>query len=96
MLGEIRSGRHPLEIYFVDHKGLIGTKGLEYEEQAYGEDGLPLLKPEGFLVEAADAIIRLGDLAFLVGDKQGKVLANARRIKHEYNATREHKHGRKF
>jgi hypothetical protein len=95
-LGEIRSGRDPLEVYFVDHKGLLGTPGLEYVEQQYDENGTPLCKPEGFLVELADGMIRSGDLAFLVGDKTGEQLAYAQRIKHEYNATRPHKHGRKF
>ncbi|WNT44982.1 MazG-like nucleotide pyrophosphohydrolase [Arthrobacter phage AbbyDaisy] len=111
MLGEIRSGRDPLDIYFVDTKGLIGAKGAEYPHQAYGvlvngevakfrfgaprdSEELPLLKPEGFLVEAADAIIRLADLTFLV-DGSDKLI-EAREIKHEYNATRPYKHGRKF
>ena len=95
-LGEIRSGRDPLEIYYVDHKGVTGTPGLEYEEQQYNEEGVPLCKPEGFLVEVADAIIRFGDLAFLVGDSGGGYLAHALSMKAEYNVTREHKHGRKF
>lgn len=95
-LGEIRSGRDPLEIYYVDQKGLVSTPGLEYEEQQYDENGVPLCKPEGFLVELADAGIRIGDLSYLVGDKGGENLAFAQRIKHEYNATRPHKHGRKF
>ena len=90
-LGEIRSGRDPLEVYFV-HKGT----GIEYEEQQYDVHGVPQCKPEGFLVELADAVIRIGDLAYLVGDGDGAILAFAQRIKHEYNATRPFKHGRKF
>lgn len=109
-LGEIRSDRDPLEIYFVDHKGLIGPKGQEYGNQAYGtfvagqvgafrfgtpQDGdVPLLKPEGFLVELADAGIRIGDLVYLV--KGSDRFVDAREIKHEYNATRPYKHGGKF
>lgn len=96
-LGEIRSGRDPLEIYFVDTKGFTGANpGLEYEEQQYDVHGVPQCKPEGFLVELADAVIRIGDLAYLVGDGEGDLLAEAQRIKHEYNATRPYKHGRKF
>lgn len=96
-LGEIRSGRDPLEIYFVDTKGFTGANpGLEYEEQQYDVHGVPQCKPEGFLVELADAVIRIGDLAYLVGDSEGEQLAEAQRIKHEYNSTRPYKHGRKF
>lgn len=90
-LGEIRSGRDPLEVYFV-HKGT----GLEYEEQQYDVHGVPQCKPEGFLVELADAMIRIGDLAYLVGDVDGAHLASALAVKAEYNATRPFKHGRKF
>lgn len=89
MLGEIRSGRDPLEIYFV-HK----LTGHHFSEQQYDADGVPLCKPEGFLVEAADAIIRLSDLTFLVdGEEQ---LVEAVHAKIEYNVTRPYKHGRKF
>jgi hypothetical protein len=95
-LGEIRSGHAPLEVYYVDHKGVLGEKGKQFKEQQYNEAGVPQCKPEGFLVELADAVIRIGDLAFLVGDTEGFKLADVQRIKHEYNATRPHKHGRKF
>lgn len=90
-LGEIRSGRDPLEIYYVSK----GT-GLEYEEQQYDVHGVPTCKPEGFLVELADAKIRIEDLAFLVGDEEGRLLAEADSVKREYNVTRPYKHGRKF
>lgn len=110
-LGEIRSGRGPLEIYFVDHKGLIGPKGAEYPEQRYGTpDGaefaaagvapspgdVPLLKPEGFLVEQADAVIRIADLSFLVSGGEAEYFIEALFAKLEYNKTRPYKHGRKF
>jgi hypothetical protein len=95
-LGEIRSGRAPLEVYFVDHKGVLGEKGKRYEEQDYDMAGVPLLKPEGFLVELADANIRIADLTYLVGDVDGTHLSQATAIKAEYNSTRPHKHGRQF
>lgn len=109
-LGEIRSGRDALEIYFVDKKGLIGEAGKEYPQQRYGQpDGstglgglshpfnegdVPLLKPEGFLVEQVDAVIRIADTAFLVHGQEEFI--EAWFAKHEYNASREYKHGRKF
>lgn len=92
--GEIRSGRDPLETYFVDKRGVIGTPGESYPEQAYDDAGTPLLKPEGFIVEIADLLIRAADLTYLLNGR--KQLVEALAIKHEYNATRPFKHGRQF
>ena len=104
-LGEIRDGRDPLETYFVDKKGAVHEKGAEFDRQVYGNGtnhpddhkrpgDVPLLKPEGFLVELADAAIRIADLVYLVGGREEFI--KAWQIKHEYNATRPYKHGRKF
>lgn len=92
--GEVRDGRDPLEIYYVDRKGLIGEKDAEYPEQRYDEAGVPQLKPEGLLVEVADFIIRGADLAYLLNGRAALVEAWA--VKHEYNVSRPFKHGRQF
>lgn len=95
MLGEIRSGHDPLEIYYIDNKGTLGNPGERFTDQHHdAATAVPLLKPEGFLVDAADAMIRLADLTFLVRGREQ--LVEALQIKHEYNATRPYKHGRKF
>lgn len=48
-------------------------------------------KPEGFGIELADAIIRIGDLAEYLGIDLEEMV----RIKFEYNLTRPFKHGRR-
>lgn len=49
------------------------------------------LKPEGFVVELADAVIRIADLCGALGLD----LAAAIEQKHAYNATRPYRHGGK-
>ncbi|QWY81360.1 MazG-like nucleotide pyrophosphohydrolase [Arthrobacter phage Rizwana] len=100
-LGEIRSGGDPLETYFsltektraADGR-VIGETTTLHPGQGYDGDGKPLLKPEGFLVELADAVIRIHDLVYLLG--ADKEYIEADRLKREYNSTRPYKHGRKF
>jgi len=49
-------------------------------------------KPEGLVVELADAVIRIADLC----EALELDLENAIRQKHEYNKTRPYKHGKKI
>lgn len=58
------------------------------------EGDIPLLKPEGFLVEIADLFIRGADLVYLLDVLE--FFSEALEAKHEYNRTRPFKHGRQF
>lgn len=49
-------------------------------------------KPDGFVVELADCIIRIADLCGYYGLN----LTQALELKMAYNAQREHKHGKRF
>jgi NTP pyrophosphatase (non-canonical NTP hydrolase) len=61
------------------------TKAFE-PSAPVGED-----KPIGFASELADVVIRVMDLAEAMGiDLEREIL-----LKHEYNLTREHRHGGK-
>ena len=55
------------------------------------QQGTTNTKPEGTLIELADAVIRIMDLC----GKHKWDLETAIRLKHEYNKTRPHRHGGK-
>lgn len=85
---EERSGRAPTETYFLDN----GRAVLPDDPHIREGRGLGVDKPEGVPSELADIFIRLMDHA----EELGIDLAEIIRIKLEYNATRPHKHGKKF
>lgn len=100
-LEEIRKGHDPLHVYYTstvkdwDSSGVTAQRTEFFSEQHYWDNGgveQPKYKPEGFLVELADAVIRIGDLVFLLGGDLQAAIAE----KHEYNRTRPYKHGKKF
>ena len=66
------------------------------EEVRKGEDCYDMYfkgsKPEGMVVELADAVIRIADLC----EALELDLENAIRQKHEFNKTRPYKHGKKI
>lgn len=76
----------------------IGEISEAHEELRAGHDPQEIyfnpdsLKPEGFPIEIADAVIRLLDLC----EHQGVDLEYAMQLKHDYNVTRSFKHGKAF
>lgn len=84
---ELRQGHQPWEVYtrrpeFNNARLIWSIGGVDptYE------------KPEGFGIELADALIRIADLAGMLGlDLEGLV-----KLKMAYNATRPAKHGKQF
>jgi len=63
-------------------------KGLKIEDNDHPTGLLPEIE------ELADVLIRLGD--FIAVRYTWEDVANAIRIKNEYNKTRPHRHGKKF
>ena len=82
---ELRSGRHPNEVYTVMSNG---DKWVHTGPTTVP----PGEKPEGFLIEVADAAIRTLDVL----QSQELELEPAMELKHRYNETRAYKHGRAF
>lgn len=95
--------RSPLEIYALVHSEIseavehvrLGNPPIVYGGKFTVVDGEYVIhdhdaKPDGELIEIADAIIRLADYCGL----RGWDLEEAVKLKMEYNKTRPHKHGK--
>lgn len=80
---ELRQGHEPTEVYY---------PGAEMSETDKFGVWQPDVKPEGFGVELADAIIRIVQLGRSLGLDLDALVAE----KMAYNATRPFKHGKKF
>lgn len=66
-------------------------RDVYHEQRRDKETGKALLKPEGFAIEMADAVIRIMDLC----EHLGIDLADAIMIKADYNQSRSFRHGNK-
>lgn len=89
----------PIRIHFIPQAiALIHSELSEALEEARAQIFIPTDisheggKPEGFPIELADAIIRILDLS----EAFGIDMEEAIRLKHEYNKTRPHMHGKRF
>ncbi|QPX62630.1 MazG-like nucleoside pyrophosphohydrolase [Arthrobacter phage Wollypog] len=97
---ELRNGRDVKAVYYRDVDGNIGPVGAEYDEQVFAyapgdPTPIPQLKPEGWLVEMADAQIRLNDLVGTVAGQEGVFFGPIVAEKLQYNTTRGLMHGGK-
>lgn len=86
---EYRNGMPLNDVYYCE-----GPPHYDRISKGLGKTALagPPMKPEGFCVELADAIIRILDYFEYLGVDAGEVIAE----KMAYNATREFRHGGKL
>lgn len=92
-LEEIRNGAPPALVYFSGKGEGSSFSGnfAEVQKLMIESKNAGRPKPEGIPIELADAVIRIFDLA----ERHKVDLADAIRLKMEYNEGREYKHGGK-
>lgn len=91
IVGELGEAHEQLRVSPYDINQTYYVDGDETTLERFGPDGT-MRKPEGYPSEIADVQIRLGDT---VGRRKMRV-GDIAREKAEYNATRAHRHGKKF
>jgi hypothetical protein len=90
---EVRKGTPPIYQLAAPTMTFGGSIVLPSDKKDRGVIGWDeTVKPEGELIELADAVIRIMDYC----EAKGYNLQDAIRMKHEYNKTRKHRHGGKL
>lgn len=89
---ELRNGRDVKDVYY-SYENSDGSVDV-FDEQVFVE-GIPQYKPEGWLVEMADTLIRVCDLVGVAAGQEGVMFGPIVAAKLQYNATRGVMHGGK-